>query len=394
LISDIVIAFLAPFPPAGSVSRYVKPLVSEISKNAKVIVISPPDTSKFKSNERIMCKRIHPNLKIYYVERGLRGYVKAVYILRELRPAILHIQDDSWFLFPWLPIFLYIIRKALKNTTIIITLHELLLVRTKTFIRRKYSSLPKFLCLLDFIILFLHYMYVKLIAAQAECIIVLNQYAKYVLNKFYKVGDNKIRVIPHGTTLDYVMYKYTPIPIFLYVGNLSPYKGLDILLKASKILDSKKERMIILICGAEPKYPWSRRIIRKLLHEASSLQFTELRYLGFVDDSSLVNLIQYVKAFVVLYKDVTTSGTVYLAYSFGRPVIASKLPEFVFQVYHEISGFLAPLNPNNVAEALIKMKERSLESFRGHIMKISSKYHWSNIASIHMRLYEELLYQK
>lgn len=394
MINDsIAIAFLAPFPPAGSVSRYVRTLTNEISKNAKVMVISPLDISKLKSREGVIYRRIHPNLKIYYVEKGLRGYVRAIYMLRELQPLLLHIQDDSWFFFPWLPIFLYIVRKILKSIKVTITLHELLLVRTKLFIRRKYSCFPKFLRFLDFIIIFLHYMYIKYLAALSDCIIVLNPYAKHVLNKLYKVNINKIRVIPHGTTSDYTTYKQTLSPVFLYVGNLSPYKGLDLLLKASKILDDRKEHIKILICGVEPSYPWSRKIIRRLLYEASCLQFAKLKYLGYVDDSSLAKLVQYTKAFIILYKDVTTSGTVYLAYSFGRPVIASKLPEFVFQVHHGVSGFLVPLNPNDVAEALVKMKEKCLESFKEHIIKIARSHHWGNIANIHILLYKELLSQ-
>jgi len=97
---------------------------------------------------------------------------------------------------------------------------------------------------------------------------------------------------------------------------------------------------------------------------------------------------------VLPYRTCTgTSGIVHLVANFGRPIIATRLPEFE-ELLHEGCGLiLTCLSPEGVADTILRVyADKSLwNTLARKNIAFSKERAWSNIAKQHLELYIECL---
>jgi glycosyltransferase involved in cell wall biosynthesis len=141
----------------------------------------------------------------------------------------------------------------------------------------------------------------------------------------FKVSSNKVKVIPHGHYKDAYPCKGTNIRkllkipeesfVFGFLGQISPYKGVNKLIESFKLIDNKN--CYLIIAGRlSPEY--KTNFLNDIEHERIKVK------IGFIEDEDIVD---YVKAFDVMvlpYDKITTSGSAILSISFGIPVVAPK----------------------------------------------------------------------
>ncbi|AFY37241.1 glycosyl transferase group 1 [[Leptolyngbya] sp. PCC 7376] len=162
--------------------------------------------------------------------------------------------------------------------------------------------------------------------------IVHSKVAKTQVLDTYRVDAQKIAVIPHGHYRQVYMTAISkedarrklslPVEktIFLNFGMIKPYKGLESLLNIWQVDHSLADTAFLVIAG---------RALEEEYGEAISTQVSQLAHARFVNEfipNDEVHLYFSAADVVVLpFTRILTSGSLILAMSYGKPVIAPRL---------------------------------------------------------------------
>lgn len=172
--------------------------------------------------------------------------------------------------------------------------------------------------------------------------------------------------------------------IVLFFGFIRKYKGLDLLLRAFKILldketkDSDKtteNQFRLLIAGEfyEDEKPYQDLIDELGIREQLILKT------HFIADSEVKFYLCAADLLVQPYKNATQSGVTPLAYYFEKPMIVTNVGGLPDLVPHEKCGLVAEPNPESIATAIKKFYEIGEQQFIPHLQKQKQQYSWSNI---------------
>jgi glycosyltransferase involved in cell wall biosynthesis len=172
-------------------------------------------------------------------------------------------------------------------------------------------------------------------------------------------------------------------PFILYVGNAFPYKNLDNLLAALKLLDKE----ISLVYAASRNF-----FVNRLLKRAKEVGVEERLVLtGFVPNEDLAILYKLTECFVFpsLSEGFGLPGVEAMAA--GCPVVCSNIPVFK-EVYGDAAVYFDPKKPKEIAKAIeliinnselrIKMRKAGFEQAR--------KYSWRTLAEQTLHVYESV----
>jgi glycosyltransferase involved in cell wall biosynthesis len=177
--------------------------------------------------------------------------------------------------------------------------------------------------------------------------------------------------------------------VALLFGLIRPSKGLEDLLEAFALLRSEA-RLKLLIVGHPTKFadmPALREKVRQLGIE--DRVFIDPRYVRMEEVGALVDLATVV---VLPYRNATQSGVLHLAYTFGRPVVASAAGGLGEAVVHGRTGLLIPPGePETLAAAILEIarhpdRARWMGMQARHAAE--TKHSWPNIASVILKTYE------
>jgi glycosyltransferase involved in cell wall biosynthesis/O-antigen ligase len=160
-------------------------------------------------------------------------------------------------------------------------------------------------------------------------------------------------VIPHG---DEAVLRgdatVTPVertgPEVLFFGTWSRYKGLDVLLDAFARLRTEVPEARLTLAGgvgADIDLP-------ALLARAREIGNVEARP-GYVATAEVPALLGSARLVVVPYVRASQSGVAHLAFTFGRPVVATAVGDIPEAVDHGVNGLVVPpADPVALAEAM------------------------------------------
>lgn len=170
--------------------------------------------------------------------------------------------------------------------------------------------------------------------------------SKFLKEKFMEFGwsTEKIIYLPNFIAIDDFKPQFPPGPYFIYIGRLSSEKGLPTLMKAFMEIKSPKAKLYIV--GDGP----IRKELEGHAHDDQRIHFT-----GYLSGNSLKEVTRNALAVVVpseWYENAPLS--VLEAFSFGKPVIGSKIggiPEMIDEGYN---GYL--FNPGDVNNLKEKLK--------------------------------------
>jgi glycosyltransferase involved in cell wall biosynthesis len=168
----------------------------------------------------------------------------------------------------------------------------------------------------------------------------------------------------------------------LFVGRLVPYKGLPLLLDASRRLADAGVDFVTLVAGRGPMEPVLR-------DHASQLGLGErARFLGFVPDPELGDLYRFADIVVCPSTGTleATPTTLEEGFACGTPVVGTNLPGTSESIPNDgRRGLLVP--PNNV-EALAQALERLLAGDRPP--PPAAIRTWDDVAHDYLRLFHDL----
>ncbi len=181
----------------------------------------------------------------------------------------------------------------------------------------------------------------------------------------------------------------------LFFGLIAPYKGLEYLLTALAGILAEDRSYRLLIAG-KPKWDntyWLK--LEKIIADARIGSRITQR-IQFIPDEEVEVFFKAADVLVMPYTEIFQSGILFLAYSFGLPVIATDVGALKEEIVEGRTGFLcAPRDAVSLAEAIRAyftsdlFKELDLQ--RAEIKAYASERHsWDAVAEITASVYGTL----
>ena len=181
--------------------------------------------------------------------------------------------------------------------------------------------------------------------------------------------------------------------IILFFGVIRPSKGLPDLIEAFALLP-KHINAKLLIVGYPTKHANMielQDIINK--HHLSDSVIIDPRYIAMEEVGPLM---ESATLAVFPYRNATQSGALHLAYSFGRPVIATKVGGLAEDVKDGQTGYLVPPeSPKELAAAITRLLDdpERLAQMGIEARKLSQTQHsWDAVAERILSVYNKLLF--
>jgi glycosyltransferase involved in cell wall biosynthesis len=170
--------------------------------------------------------------------------------------------------------------------------------------------------------------------------------------------------------------------VFLSLGQVRPYKGLDDLVSAFAQLPGQELRL--LIAGNPHDAAYGQALV------ASAAGDSRMRVdLRFVPDDEVQYYMRAADACVLPYHSATTSGAAILALSFGRPVIAPDIPPFRGLISPG-SGVLYETTPGGLGQALSAACRLDAAQARASALSVAHSLDWLPIARRHAEVYRTI----
>ena len=298
----------------------------------------------------------------------LRRYIKSIehifsmahfiWLIKSLQPDVIHFQ---WSQLPFIDRFFLPILK--KISPLIYTVHNSTTLHGERplfyFIQRIDSS-------------FLN---------NFDCCIAHTNYSKKTIAE--KLSISTV-VIPHGLLSYYskdgqfegaVTNKYkisSEERIILFFGNISHYKGLDILIEAFALFSESELLATRMLVVGRPNFP-----IKPLQDLAESMGVArriiwDLRY---ISEEEVHPIISACSLMVMPYRHIDQSGVLMTVINYGKPIVASRLGGFEEIIKDGIHGKLVtPENPKELAAALVEiiMDEKLTDKMGQSVKKLAN----------------------
>lgn len=236
-------------------------------------------------------------------------------------------------------------------------------------------------------------------------VIVLSERSKQQLREHYRVNNNTIvSAIPHGHYIDIYpndVSRYEARQAFgiedackvcLSLGRILPYKGLEELIHSFAMLDINDAVLIIAGACADQQY------LETLQNMAKSLVGNNRKIIfrpGFVDENEMQLYFNAADVCAFPFKNILNSGSLLLAMSFGKCVVAPDVGSITEVAHHEGLFAYKPNADEGLSKALISAMKLTEEE-RSNREKIILDYtidnfDWKKIGGKVLNLYEQVI---
>ncbi len=243
----------------------------------------------------------------------------------------------------------------------------------------------------------------------ADHIFVHTEEMKAQLTAHFRVSPRKVTIIPFGINN---ALPETPITIpearrrlglassdkvILFFGAIKAYKGLEYLLQAFHSIVAEDNNYCLLIAG-EPKKDHNR-YFTSILDAISAGPHSDRIHcrLEFIPDADTELYFKAADVTVLPYTGIFQSGVLFLAYSFGLPVIASDVGSFHQDIVKGQTGFICRARDGaDLAESLVQYFDSDLYHDLDHQRKnirryAESRHSWDCVSEITRATYSHLL---
>ena len=229
------------------------------------------------------------------------------------------------------------------------------------------------------------------------------------LREGFHVPEEKIVVIRHPVNNVFPDTDLTPAKAkqrlglrpdekaVLCLGRLRPYKGVEHLLAAFRPLVEKDQSYRLIIAGEPKKGSEDYRAEIERSVEKDFESGTVILKIQFIPDEDMELYLKAADVLVLPYKEIFQSGVLFLAYSFGLPVVATDVGSFREEIVEGRTGFLA--NPASTADLAAAIETyfasdlyENLDARRQDIKDYANANHsWSAVADLTRNAYAAML---
>jgi beta-1,4-mannosyltransferase len=200
-------------------------------------------------------------------------------------------------------------------------------------------------------------------------------------------------VIPHGHYLDNYENELgraeardsLDVPesstVFLFFGNICPYKGIRGLVDAFEELSIRDKYLYVV---GNPKSDWFEYELRERCRPVEGVR-SNFQY---VPDNEIQRYMNAADVVVLPFRDITTSGSAILAMSFGKALVVPTLGCLPTLLSEEGAVLYDPNRRDGLKAALEEAIERDLEAMGNHNREEVAQYDWEGIAEQTRQTYE------
>lgn len=183
----------------------------------------------------------------------------------------------------------------------------------------------------------------------------------------------------------------------LFFGQITPYKGLDYLIKAFRRESTKHDAYRLIIAGRpKPEFEeyWRsiEQDIRVEVRDGRILVRAE-----FIPDSEIEVFFKCADVLALPYRHIYQSGVLFLGYSFGLPVLAADVGSLKEDIIEGETGFVfRPDDEADLAKAIDRYFSSdlfaNLTNRRELISRQATRQHsWDTVSDMTAHVYSELL---
>lgn len=238
-------------------------------------------------------------------------------------------------------------------------------------------------------------------------LIVHAENSRKILIKTLKIPKERIFLIPHGKFDQYQKIGITDSSssnsdisanrksgdrIILFFGNISYYKGLDILIRAVGGLDKNLLKSVRLAVYGNPQIPIEPL---KALAEDSKISDRINWDLRYIADEEIHLIFKEASVVVLPHRYVDGSGVLATALTYAKPIVATRVGEFAEILQHGVHGYLVnPEDPHSMTVALesILSNQEKAESMGRAVHQLGeSRWSWDMVGKETVRLYDHLV---
>ena len=206
----------------------------------------------------------------------------------------------------------------------------------------------------------------------------------------------KVFIIPHG---NYIGVYPQQIPrsearqrlgipehhfVYLCLGQMRPYKGLEELIAAFLKLDMPDATLLLAGHIANPDYA---KKLKQLAGDQPNIRL----FPSFVPPEEIQIYCHASDICVLPYRDATTSGAALLAFSFGSPIIAPAIGPFPELLGKNERGMLFHPREHDLETVLAQARELPLAEMGQAARAFAEARDWRTIGAQHARVYRDLL---
>jgi glycosyltransferase involved in cell wall biosynthesis len=308
--------------------EYCVRLASALAEHATVLLLlnealGAPFTSQLDS-------RVHytPIPRVRH-RQGLRQIRRNRWILQQLRdfrPDVVHLQQGSM----WLNMAL----EFVHTFPLVLTVHD-----AQRHPGDKLSRKTP-------------YFFSKMGFRRADRLIAHNLYVKALLHQELGIEEEKVDVVPHiqlgqgGIGEDAGCEEADHGRTVLFFGRIWPYKGLDCLIRAEPWISQQLPDIRIVIAGQGEEFERYRRLMVHPEH------FVVLN--RHIADAEVAMLFRQASVVVFPYTEASQSGVIPIAYTYGKPVVATMVGGLPEMIEDGVTGFLVPPDhEKRLADAIV-----------------------------------------
>jgi len=231
---------------------------------------------------------------------------------------------------------------------------------------------------------------------------------KHELREDFGVHEESVTIIPFGINNAVPNTDLTPAEAkqrlgigqeektILFFGAIRPSKGLEYLVRAFLLLAAKNPSYRLIIAGfpKEGSEQYMHKIQRKISDSPARRQI--LQRIDFIPDEETELYFKGADVLALPYTHIFQSGVLFLAYSFGLPVVASDVGSFREDVVESKTGFVCkPCDPADLARVLEVYFEsdlfKTLDRQRIEIRNYAcAKHSWNVVATITRNVYAKV----
>ena len=242
----------------------------------------------------------------------------------------------------------------------------------------------------------------------ADHVFVHAEKMKRELVEEFGVKNSRATVIPFGINNSVPNTRLTPAEAkerlgiapgersILFFGRIKPYKGLEYLIAAFREISVRYQDYRLIIVGRPFDCESYWKAIREMISEDVERRRILLRA-DFIPDEETEVYFKAADVLVLPYRDIYQSGVLFLAHSFGLPVVAADVGSLKDEIVEGKTGFVfCPEDPRDLAKAIQRYFAsdlyRELNSQRQEIRDYATERHsWEVVSAITMNVYVDLL---
>jgi glycosyltransferase involved in cell wall biosynthesis len=242
----------------------------------------------------------------------------------------------------------------------------------------------------------------------ADHIFVHTEKMKAELVQEFKAPPGKVAVIPYGLYNNLPNTGLTSAQarqklglashhkVLLFFGNIAPYKGLDILVRAFGPLVSRDDNYRLIIAGPikNSEEHWAE--IQNAIARGRTGRHI-IQKLGYVPDPEVEIYFKAADVLILPYTHIFQSGVLFLGFSFGLPAVVTDVGSLKEDVIENKTGFLClPSNASDLADAIARYFSSelfaSLNTNRPGIKAFAEEGHsWKRVGHLTRDVYSTLL---